>query len=141
VALFAIVGSFLIPVFLSSLRGLTHVLTCREQVETPFTFQIVPGAEPIQVSSPGDQRPASVCGGLSVDLLARSAGANRIALEVPITNASRSTWHGTVLLRLGGIDLPVNVGEVESGETRSDTLVVDLEPGTHRVSGSLLIGP
>jgi hypothetical protein len=141
VALFALVASFLIPVFLSSLRGLTHVLTCRQQVATPFRFQIVPGAEPIQLASPGGAAPQQVCGGLSVDVFPRSAGESRIAIEVPIRNDSDSTWHGTVLLRLGNIDLPVNVGKVESGSTGSDTLVVDLDPGLHEVSGSLLIGP
>ena len=141
VALFALLGSFLIPVFLSSLRGLTHVLTCEERVETPFTFQIVPGAEPILVSSGPLQSARTLCGGLSVDLLARSAGDNRIGIEVPIRNESRSPWHGTVLLKLGEISLPVDVGEVASGETESDTLIVDLDPGLHRVSGSLLIGP
>ena len=33
----ALLGTFLIPIGTSSLRGLTHVLTCAEDTETPFT--------------------------------------------------------------------------------------------------------
>ena len=143
VALFALIGAFLIPVFATTLRGLTHVLTCEETVRETFAFQIVPGADPIQISSGVIRRgePQTLCGGLRVHLAADSRGPSRIALTVPITNESRHPWQGTVLLRLEQTALPVDVGRVEPGETRSDTLVFDLDPGLHEVSGSLLIGP
>ena len=51
VALAALIGVFLIPIVGTSMRGLTHVLTCEDQVETPFTVVIDEGAAPIVLSS------------------------------------------------------------------------------------------
>ncbi len=143
VALFLLIGAFLIPVVLTTLRGLTHVLTCEETVREPFAFQIVPGADPIQISTGLIRRgePETLCGGLSVQLSARSRDQHTIALQVPITNESPHPWNGTVLLQLGGTSLPVDIGSVEPGGTESDTLLLDLDPGMHELSGSLLIGP
>ena len=139
----ALLGAFLIPVFISSLRGLTHVLTCRERVEARFAFQIVPGAEPVLLGSDvltkGES--GSLCGGLRVAVHARTVPDGRVAVEVPITNRSPYPWHGTVLLRLGETSIPVDVGSIDAGRTESDTLLLDLGPGLHEVSGSLLIGP
>ena len=142
VALFALLGVFLIPVVISSLRGLTHVLTCRDPVETPFSLRIVPGAEPVLVSSQLLRRdePRLLCGGLAVDMRARAVD-GRVAMEVPITNHSPHPWHGTVLMRLGATSLPVDVGEVPPGGMGTDEVVFDLAPGLHEVGGSLLIGP
>ena len=143
VALFLLIGAFLIPVVLTTLRGLTHVLTCEETVREPFAFQIVRGADPIQISTGVIRRgePQTLCGGLLVQLSATSRGEQRIALDVPITNRSPHPWNGTVLLQLGETSLPVDIGSVEPGGTETDTLILDLDPGMHELSGSLLIGP
>ena len=37
IAIVALLAVFLIPVGTSSLRGLTHVLTCEAEVEKPFS--------------------------------------------------------------------------------------------------------
>lgn len=143
VALFLLVGAFLIPVFLTTLRGLSHVLTCEDTVREPFAFQIVRNADPIQISTGVIRRgePQTLCGGLLVHLSARSESDRRIALDVPITNDSPHPWNGTVLLQLGDTSLPVDIGSVEPGATETDTLILDLDPGMHELSGSLLIGP
>jgi hypothetical protein len=141
--LLALVGIFLIPLLLTALRGLTHVLTCERQVQTPFAFRVQPGAEPVLLSTGVIRRgePETLCGGLLVQLSARSEAEDRIAVTVPITNGSPHPWNGTVLLRLGDTSLPVGVGSIRPGETQADTLVFRLDPGLHEVTGSLLIGP
>jgi hypothetical protein len=62
-------------------------------------------------------------------------------LILPIENHTEHLWRGTVTLRLGRTEIPVDIGEVPAGETATDEVALDLEPGTLEVNGSLLIGP
>ncbi|MGH9195829.1 MAG: hypothetical protein ACRD1T_08825, partial [Acidimicrobiia bacterium] len=74
-AFIALLGAFLIPLGLSSLRGLEHVLTCDQSAETPFTILIDEGGEAQIQSSTGKITPSSLqglCGGLFLDM--RAAG-------------------------------------------------------------------
>ena len=141
-ALVALLGAFLIPIGMSSLRGLTHVLTCRDRVRTPFTLLIPEEGAPEAVTSKRIHRESGeICGGLSLELGSRVAGERRLEMDVPITNQSRYPWQGTVQLLLDDTAIPVDIGEIPAGETETDTITFDLDPGTHEVTGSLLIGP
>jgi hypothetical protein len=143
-ALFALLGAFLIPITTSSLRGLTHVVTCKERTETPFTIITPKTGNPIVTSSTRFERgpnPPPVCGGLALDVRVRSEGPGRLAITLPITNNTRFTWRGTVTLRLGKVLVPAAIGDIPPGETRSDTLHVKFDPGSREISGSLLVGP
>jgi hypothetical protein len=142
-ALWALLGAFLIPVTVSTLRGLTHVLTCRDEVATPFTFLVGDGGQATLLSSTFLEESGSgeLCGGLSVDLRATTDPDGQVALRVPITNDTAHPWQGTVLLRVEGTDVPVDIGEIGPGATAEDTIDFRLDPGQHEVSGSLLIGP
>jgi hypothetical protein len=143
IALFAFLGAFLIPIFTSSLRGLTHVLTCRASVATPFSLQIPDRGQPLITTSTritrGQQR--RLCGGLSLNMAARIVDEGQVAMVLPISNDSRFPWHGTVTLVIGDISVPVGIGRIASGETETDVVELRLEEGTHQVEGSLLIGP
>jgi hypothetical protein len=143
VALLAFLGAFLIPIVTSSLRGLTHVLTCQEKVRTPFSLQIPNVGDPQITTSTrirrGERR--SLCGGLSLDMAARIDDDGRVAMVLPISNDSDFHWHGTVELVVEDVSVPVGIGEVSAGETETDVITLRLEPGTHEVRGSLLIGP
>jgi hypothetical protein len=46
-----------------------------------------------------------------------------------------------VALLVGRVEIPVKVGLVPPGETRSETLVLNLPAGVTSFSGELLIGP
>jgi hypothetical protein len=157
-ALFALFGVMLIPVATSTLRGLTHVLTCEEEVATPFALIIEEQKEPTVISAttiergevpqtPSQAAPPArsgrLCGGLSVDLSARTLGpgSGKVAMTVPITNHTAFPWQGTVLFQVGRASIPVDVGEVLPGKTGSDEIQLDLGPGDHELTGSLLIGP
>lgn len=141
-ALFAMLGAFLIPIGMSSLRGLTHVLTCSEPARASFTLVTDPGTRPVVSSSTRLERGQTdeLCGGLVLDLRARGEGSD-VAMIVLITNRSGSLWRGTVELALERLSIPVNIGEIPAGATRSDTVHFKLGAGTHEVGGQLLIGP
>jgi hypothetical protein len=142
VALLALLGAFLIPILMSSLRGLTHVLTCSESVRTPFTLFVREDAPPQAVTSTFiRRRDRGVCGALSIELGARLVSRRELAMIVPITNNSPYLWRGTVELELDDISIPVSVGAVSAGSTESDTITFELDEGAHELSGSLLIGP
>ena len=46
-ALLGLFGIFLIPLGLSSLHGLTHVITCRAGTRAPFTLAVSERGEPM----------------------------------------------------------------------------------------------
>jgi hypothetical protein len=128
---------------MSSLRGLTHVLTCKESAETPFTLITPEGEEPQLLSSSRitAEDEEFLCGGLSLNMGARAQGPGKVDMILPITNHSEFLWQGTITLVVGGTSIPVNIGEVPAGKTRTDTVPLELDPGELEVNGSLLIGP
>jgi hypothetical protein len=142
IALLVLLGAFLVPIGMSSLRGLTHVLTCSESSRTPFTLLIRSRGAPEAVTSTSFGRDAdAICGGLSLDLGARVAGPDELEMVVPITNNTEFLWRGTVKLDLDDTSIPIDIGEIGAGETGEDSVRLDLERGAHELSGSVLIGP
>ncbi len=136
-------GAFLIPIGMSSLRGLTHVLTCKQSVETPFTLVTVEGLEPQLLSSSRLSKEDSdfLCEGLSLNIGARAKGENSVEMILPIRNHSEFLWQGTVTLELNGTSIPADIGSIPAGQTRTDVVPVNIPKGTSEVTGSLLIGP
>lgn len=143
IALFAFLGAFLIPIFTSNLRGLTHVLTCQASVATPFSLQIPDRGQPLITTSTRITRrqPRRLCGGLSVNMAARIVEEGQVAMVLPISNESKFPWHGTVRLVIGDISVPIGIGGISPGETETDVVDLRLREGTHQIEGSLLIGP
>ncbi len=143
IALIVLLGAFLIPIVTSSLRGLTHILTCRQATEIPFTMVVPESGPPVIVSSNVIERgePEGVCGGLVLDLGVGPAGPGRVLLRLPITNNTEFDWQGTVSVKIGGTVIPVDIGEIKAGATGSDSIKVKVDPGEIEVDGSLLIGP
>lgn len=143
IALFALLGAFLIPIGTSSLRGLTHVLTCNEEAEIPFTLIVPEQGDPVIVSSRVIERgqPEGVCGGLVLDMAVGPSTQGQVLLRLPITNRTDFDWHGTVRVQLGNTVIPVDIGEIKAGETGADEVEVKVSPGELEVEGSLLIGP
>lgn len=137
-------GIFLIPIQQANLSGLTHVLTCKQEVEQPFTVVIPPKGEPELLSSlqiTRETETSNLCGGLSVNPAVSSAGDRKIAMRLPIQNQSAYLWRGTITVRFGKTSIPVGIGEIAAGETRSETVEFDLKPGTFELNGALSIGP
>jgi len=138
----ALIGIFLIPIGGSALRGMSHVLTCSEQVAKPFqvmvvdNFPIVTGASTL---APSEDR--TLCGGLVVDMAVVVVEEGSLGLTVAIANTSVNDWFGTVQLSVGGTRIPVDLGKVEAGQEAERTIPLRVPEGTVEFDGSLLIGP
>ena len=131
---------FLIPITVSSLRGLTHVLTCDADVRTPFTVSTGTATSSARFER-GD--PTGLCGGLQLNMgVGQVQGdTGKVRLTLPITNTSKYTWKGSVELKVGGSSVPVDIGEIKAGETEVDSVDIKVDEDTTEISGSLLIGP
>jgi hypothetical protein len=142
-ALIALLGAFLIPILLSSLQGLTHVLTCQQATNVPFTVQLPEHGSPTISSSAVITREQvnGLCGGLRLDMRVGAEGPNKVKIILPIANNTKHDWEGSVKLKLGGTTVPVRIGNIPAGKTREDVIHFRVDPGTHEINGSLLIGP
>lgn len=143
-ALVVLLAVFLIPVGTSSLRGLTHVLACAQETSSTISLFNQKGQEPVLLSATSATRgaPTRLCGGLSVNIAAESAGPGRVTLIVPVRNHSDLPWQGTVRLELEKTAaVPLAIGRIPAGETVEDRVTVRLPEGSQEVSGELLIGP
>jgi hypothetical protein len=138
-----LLGVFLIPITVSSLRGLTHVLTCDADVRTPFTIQIPKAGQPSITSSATFTRDSQngECGGLFLNMKVGNAGNGKLRVTLPITNKSKYDWQGSVELKLGKTAVPVDIGKIKAGQTEEDTIEVNVDPGETEINGDLLIGP
>ena len=143
IALVVLLGAFLIPIGTSSLRGLTHVLTCSDPEEVPFTL-VNPEEGPPEIASSATVargKDRGICGGLVLDVGAQPAGRNRVDLELRIANSTHEDWQGTVKLKVGDTTVPVGIGRIKSQGTAVDTVEIHVKPGSTDVHGSLLVGP
>jgi hypothetical protein len=143
VAIVLILGIFLIPALTSSLRGLTHVLTCAESVAAPFTVIVSQDGSAVVTSSATGESggPTGLCGGLSVNMKAGKVVNRRLELTVSVTNGSSYPWQGTVDLSLNSTQIPISIGSIEPGATDTDTVPIRLDEGVNELGGSLLVGP
>jgi hypothetical protein len=142
-ALFALLAVFLIPIGMSSLRGLTQVVTCQQPAAAPFTLEIVEGTAPVVVTSSRVEagKPVGVCGGLILDLRAKGGSPTEVTMIVGVRNPTRALWRGTVQLVIAGTSYPVPIGRIDPGRSARAEIVHHLRPGSYDLSGSLLIGP
>jgi hypothetical protein len=149
VALIGLLAVLLIPIGTSSLRGLTHILTCRDRSATPFSVDVPETGPPTISSSTVIERDPSgavaskeVCGGLTLDLEMGSRVENRTDVTLRITNNSKFGWRGSVQLHLGETQIPIDIGKIDAGKTATDSFQLRLDAGRrYEIEGSLLIGP
>ena len=142
-ALLALLGAFIIPISLSSLRSLTHVLTCEQEARTPFAVIVQKKGPPVVTTSERITRhnSSTLCGGLSLNMGAQVLSPTKVQMVLPITNRTRYPWRGTVQLKLGNTSIPVAIGSIPAGETATANVPFSLERGSHSLNGTLLIGP
>jgi len=149
VALIGLLAVLLIPIGTSSLRGLTHILSCEGRNDTPFSIDVPEDGPPIVSSSavltrnPDGSLPTNeLCGGLTLDLTMGSQTEDRADVVVAITNSSDFGWRGSVQISLDETAIPIDIGEIGAGDTVSDQFELRLDAGrTYAVEGTLLIGP
>jgi hypothetical protein len=149
VALVGLLAVLLIPIGTSSLRGLTHILTCRDRSATPFSVEVPESGPPTISSSTVIERDPSgkvdsreVCGGLTLDLVMGSRVDDRTDVTLLITNNTEYGWRGSVQLKLGSTDIPIDIGEIDAHSTAEDSFDLRLDTGRrYDIAGNLLIGP
>lgn len=142
-ALVALFVVFLIPVTQSTLRGLTHVLSCTERVDTPFQVILLPDTEPIVTGSSvitADEDP-TLCGGLGVQIGAGPSEEADIDVIVTVENLSTNDWFGTVEIDVVGVRVPVDIGRIDAGTSEESRISLSLPEGVTEFGGSLLVGP
>jgi hypothetical protein len=140
-----LLGIFFIPFATSDLRGLSHVLTCRDAVSASLYVDSGDDQGSVLLSADSITREEvglGLCGGLEVDLQLRSARGDRADVFVAITNTTEHTWQGSVELRFDGTPVPVSIGRIASGATETDTVQLRVRSGQdYEITGTLLIGP
>lgn len=148
VALVGLLAVLLIPIGTSSLRGLTHILTCRAQAAAPFTIEVpAEGLPSVSSSAVIERRPdgtltGDVCGGLRLDLRVGSRVEQRADVTVAITNRTDYGWRGSVRVRIDDTEVPIDIGHIAAGGTGTDDFEIRLDPErTYRIVGDLLVGP
>jgi hypothetical protein len=149
VALVGFLAALLIPIGTSSLRGLTHILTCQEQAATPFSVEVPETGPPVVSSSwvlerdeHGTPLGEDLCGGLHLDLAVGTATEERAEVTVTIENRSRFGWRGTVQLHLDDTTIPLDIGTVSAGSSATDSVELRVRAGrSYEIEGSLLVGP
>lgn len=143
IATYVFVAIFLVPLGLSSLRGLGHTLTCSAAVESPFQVILDEGTAPVLTSATvlSADEPPTLCGGLRVNISISTDDSGRVAVILPIQNSSPHDWHGTVQLDIEGTRIPVSIGKVPANSTSSETIRLRLPDGATEFDGSLLVGP
>src|SRR5207248_8849185 len=138
-ALIALLGAFLIPILLSSLQGLTHVLTCQQATNVPFTVELPEHGQPTISSSSVITREQAkgLCGGLRLDMRVGQEGTNKVKIILPIANNTKHEGQGAVKLKLGGTTVPVRIGSLPASKIRQGTIPLHVHPGTPATNGSL----
>ena len=141
-AMMTMVAILLIPIGQSSLRGIDHILTCSEQVQTPFQVILTDGVPIVTGSTSleaGD--PLLFCGGLGVEISVGPSQMRDVRVFATLANESNADWFGTVDLSVGTVRIPIDIGRVPSGSTLSESIDLSLGEGVTEFGGFLLIGP
>lgn len=141
IALLAAAAAFFLPVLASSPRGLTHLLTCSEASQTPFSIVIRPGLHPVLATSEQGESGPTLCGGLTLDMRAGVRGPETVTMHVLLTNKTAHPWRGTVAMTVGALQVPLPLGRIGPGATASAAVDLHLLPGAHSFDGALLLGP
>lgn len=145
IALVTLLGIFLIPLTVSSMRGLPHLLACEAEIDATLRIAAANDDDAVLLSADeitsGDA-PVTLCDGLAVDLQLASTTDDEARVSVTIANRSDRTWDGSVDLRLGDTAVPVRIGRVAPGETAVDTIALSIDPDRdYEITGTLLLGP
>lgn len=140
-----LLGIFLIPLTTSSLRGLTHVLSCSDEVPAVLSVDTTDDANTVLLGADSTTREdadSTLCDGLDVTLQLSSADAQRAQVDVTVSNGTDTDWQGSMRLRLEGTEIPVAIGRIDAGGTETDTVSLTVDAGgSYDITGTLLIGP
>lgn len=142
-AVAGLMGSFLIPITTSTLNGLTHLVSCTAAVDQSFAITAVDSKRAVIIGSSEVVRkpPEGDCAAVELNMVVRPDGKGYVRIAMPVSNQSSRAFRATVKLRLGDLRIPVPVGLVGPGQTKSKDLRIRLARDLKVVNATLLIGP
>lgn len=151
-ATIGLVAVFVIPLVQSS-TAQTHALTCRRVIASAELGTDAGGNVTIRNARPldasGDKgTPAgvrfesrSVCGGLVPSVEVATSGPRVLRLDLGVANRTVHRWHAIVRVRIGDSVVPIELGTLSPGATRTPSLRIDLDPGVTKLKVEFTAGP
>lgn len=143
VALAMLVGSFLIPLSTTTLRGMHHLVSCTDEVDQTFAVTAIDSLRAVITGSTSVVRepPTGECSAVDMNMQVRPDGKGFILISMPVVNRTDRPWNTSVILRLDGLKTTVRVGRVQPGDTFTKALRVRLTTELQSITGTLVVGP
>ena len=143
VALAMLVGSFLIPLSTTTLRGMHHLVSCTDAVDQTFAVTAIDSLRAVITGSTSVVRepPTGECSAVDMNMQVRPDGKGFILISMPVVNRTDRPWNASVVLRLDGLQTMVRVGRIHPGDTYTKDLRVRLTTELQSITGTLVVGP
>ncbi len=143
VALAMLVGSFLIPLSTTTLRGMHHLVSCTDAVDQTFAVTAIDSLRAVITGSTSVVRepPTGECSAVDMNMQVRPDGKGFILISMPVVNRTDRPWNASVVLRLDGLQTMVRVGRIHPGDTDTKDLRVRLTAELQSITGTLVVGP
>ena len=143
VAMAALVGSFLIPLSTTSLRGLHQLVTCTDEVDQTFSVTAVDSVRAVITGSTSVVRepPVGKCSAVDMNMQVKPDGKGFILITMPVENKTNLAWNTSVILQLDSLRTTVRVGRIKPEGTLTKELRVRLTDELASITGTLVVGP
>jgi hypothetical protein len=139
----ALLGSFLIPIMSSNLRGITHLVDCRAPTREAFEVSwdeqnraVITGSSTVTAEDSD-----GICTDVDADVGIRPAGPGRVLATVRVRNDRATSVLATVIFDTGSQRVPVKLGRVLPGSTSSDRITVRGGKRVTQIRTELVVGP
>jgi hypothetical protein len=150
-ALWLLIGSLLIPLSTTTLRGLHHLVSCIEEVDQTFSVQSFPNP---RSKDPNDriplitgstsvvrQPPTGKCAAVEMNMRVSPDRKGFIVITLPVNNLTDRDWVTSVILQLDGLKTSVPVGRIPAGQQATKQIRVRLTQDLRSITGTLIVGP
>ncbi len=150
-ALWMLLGSLLVPLGTTTLRGLHHLVSCIEEIDQTFSVTTAnrPGstdpADRIAIitgsTSEVRQPPTGKCAAVEMDMRVRSDRKGFLLITLPVRNLTDRGWMTSVILQLDGLKTSVPVGRIPAGQQATKEIRIRLTQDLQSITGTLIVGP
>jgi hypothetical protein len=150
-ALWMLIGSLLIPLSTTTLRGLHHLVSCIEEVDQTFSVQSFPNP---RSKDPNDriplitgstsvvrQPPTGKCAAVEMNMRVSPDNKGFVVITLPVNNLTDRDWVTSVILQLDGLKTSVPVGRIPAGQQATKEIRVRLTQDLRSITGTLIVGP
>jgi hypothetical protein len=143
VAITGLVGSLLIPVATTTLRGQQQLVSCVDETEQSFSVTPYGKKQAIVTGSTSITREPRTgdCANLAMNMAVKPDGEGFILILMPVVNKSDLAWSTSVILKIDDLQTSISVGKVRPGQTVTKQLRVELTKELKSITGTLVLGP